>query len=183
MKREQIKRRTLNLEKVLALAGECLHATPVRMGNYPCKACYQKAHRKLPGRRDRTLAYNRKYRAENLELEKQRQKLWIINNREQRRAIDRNSNLRKLYGITTADYECLFASQSGKCAICGDAAGGKGNRASLHVDHEHSTGTIRGLLCGPCNVGIGSLRDRQDLLLKAVDYLKKHAHKTAGRCG
>jgi hypothetical protein len=57
------------------------------------------------------------------------------------------------------------------CAICG-SMGGVGRHGQLHIDHDHVTGEVRGVLCHECNTGIGKLRDDPDLLLAAVDYLK-----------
>lgn len=80
-----------------------------------------------------------------------------------------------LYGIPPEDYKALEEAQGGKCAICGEVPSGKDSRTDgLAVDHDHGTGAIRGLLCHRCNHGIGSLRDREDLLLAAIDYLRRH---------
>jgi hypothetical protein len=76
----------------------------------------------------------------------------------------------KRYGITPDEYDVLFASQSGKCAICKNA-----DSKQLSVDHCHITGKVRELLCTRCNLGIGYFQDRTDLLLEAVQYLCKHA--------
>ena len=83
----------------------------------------------------------------------------------------RNSRrLKSLYGITLEEYEELAAHQSWVCWICGKEETTKDG--FLHVDHCHKTGKIRGLLCGLCNRGIGSLGDSLELLEKAVEYLK-----------
>ena len=82
----------------------------------------------------------------------------------------RRASLKSKYGITPEDYDAMFDSQSGRCAICGtDRAGGSGDR--LHVDHSHETGEVRGLLCGNCNRGIGHFKDSPDTLREAADYL------------
>lgn len=63
-----------------------------------------------------------------------------------------------------------------KCDICGmEPAKQKGRWDSLHIDHCHDSGVIRGFLCGECNFGLGKFRDRPDLLLAAADYLMRHA--------
>lgn len=76
--------------------------------------------------------------------------------------------IRVRYGITTKEYWDLVSSQRGVCAICGENNGKK-----LHIDHDHKSGVVRGLLCGKCNRGIGLFKDSTDLILKALKYLKK----------
>ena len=63
----------------------------------------------------------------------------------------------------------MLAAQDGKCAICGTTS--TGNRKAFHVDHDHKTGKVRGLLCSNCNTGIGNLRDDIGLLNRAIEYL------------
>lgn len=70
------------------------------------------------------------------------------------------------YGITVEDYDVLLAEQGGKCAVCGEVPSHR-----LHVDHDHETGRVRGLLCTWCNKGLGSFRDDPDKLLSAAAYL------------
>ena len=82
-----------------------------------------------------------------------------------------NYRLQQRYGIDTAGYEALLEAQNGACAICGDGECSDGRK--LHVDHDHDTGEIRGLLCYRCNAGIGLLRDDVTLVKKAVEYLNR----------
>jgi hypothetical protein len=74
------------------------------------------------------------------------------------------------YGLSKEDYNNLFQKQKGCCAICGIHQSESKHR--LHIDHDHNTGKVRGLLCGNCNTGIGNLRDSIDLLKKAIGYLE-----------
>lgn len=85
----------------------------------------------------------------------------------------RNSNLKKLYGITHADYEVMFAAQQGRCAICPATVPGGGYK-HFAVDHNHRTGKVRALLCHACNTGLGRFKDDPALLREAVAYLVKH---------
>ena len=98
----------------------------------------------------------------------ERSRLWKIKNKT--RAKD--TWLKKKYGISFADHVAMFASQKGKCAICGieevDAP-----RKTLFVDHCHTTGDIRGLLCHHCNSGLGHFMDNIDFLSAAISYLTK----------
>jgi hypothetical protein len=57
------------------------------------------------------------------------------------------------------------------CEICG---GDPVNASVLSLDHEHLTGTFRGWLCSPCNLGLGNFRDSSDLLVAAARYLRSH---------
>lgn len=68
-------------------------------------------------------------------------------------------------GITYTDYEAMYATQNGNCLICGEW------QPLLHIDHDHKTGVIRGLLCRGCNYGLGNFRDSCSNLQKAIDYL------------
>jgi len=79
---------------------------------------------------------------------------------------------RKTYNISASDVERLYKLQAGKCAVCGDQLiiGTK----RLHIDHNHITGKVRGLLCLQCNAGIGSFDDSVSILFKAAAYLEKH---------
>jgi len=72
------------------------------------------------------------------------------------------------YGLTTEQYTDLVNKQAGKCAICGEAPK---TLRGLHIDHCHSTGKVRGLLCHTCNVGIGALREDPKIFAKALEYL------------
>lgn len=82
----------------------------------------------------------------------------------------RNTAYKKLYGITIQQYEELFTEQKGKCAICYSDVNDK-IRSTLSVDHDHTTGRIRGLLCSKCNAGLGMFKDSPVLLQKAAEYL------------
>ena len=72
------------------------------------------------------------------------------------------------YGLSKEDYQKMWDSQKGKCAICGKSFD-KENVA--HIDHNHKTKRVRGLLCKMCNWGIGHFDDDKELLLKAIKYL------------
>lgn len=75
------------------------------------------------------------------------------------------------YGLEPEQYEALLAAQDGLCAVCCSPGGARG----LAVDHDHASGRVRGLLCGPCNSAIGLLKERPDNFERAVAYLKKDA--------
>lgn len=75
---------------------------------------------------------------------------------------------RNKYDLTPIVYNDILISQKGLCSICGKVCK-SGNR--LAVDHNHKTGTYRGLLCVKCNTGLGQFNDNPDLLENAIKYL------------
>lgn len=84
----------------------------------------------------------------------------------------RNWSLRKKYGIEPEEYDRLFVKQHGRCAIC-DRHQSELNRR-LAVDHDHSTGVVRALLCDGCNRGLGMFHDDPILLQSALSFLLNH---------
>jgi hypothetical protein len=84
----------------------------------------------------------------------------------------RAAGLRGLYGITLEDFEAMLVAQGGACAVCGKTRpGGRGNR--FHVDHDHVTDRIRGLLCTSCNLILGHAKDQIPVLAALIGYLQK----------
>lgn len=79
----------------------------------------------------------------------------------------RNRRLKYDHGITARDYDLLFAAQQGKCAICHQPQLTK----ALAVDHNHTTGKVRALLCNGCNTGLGSFKENRLALSNAIAYL------------
>ena len=78
-------------------------------------------------------------------------------------------NLEYLYGITIEQRDEMIEQQQGKCAIC--LSSDPGGNGQWHVDHNHKTGEIRGMLCHHCNIGLGMFKDNPNLLLAAEVYL------------
>lgn len=79
------------------------------------------------------------------------------------------------YGISPSTYKEMFKKQAGKCAICKRKQPKNARHFKrLCIDHCHSTGKVRGLLCTKCNHGIGEFRDNPKLCIKAATYLRKH---------
>jgi len=74
------------------------------------------------------------------------------------------------YGITREQYLALWREQGGVCAICCRPPRGA---LLLSVDHDHVTGHIKGLLCQPCNVSIGLLRDDPKVIRRAAEYVAR----------
>ena len=86
-----------------------------------------------------------------------------------RKAASHERTVGKTYGLKQGQYEQLYKAQGGSCYICQRA---KGLTKKLSVDHDHKTGYVRGLLCGPCNKILGHLRDDPDLALRIYTYLE-----------
>lgn len=88
------------------------------------------------------------------------------------RNVDHVEAMRKksVYG-PDADVGALLEKQGGGCGICGDTE--PTTKRPWHIDHDHETGKVRGVLCHHCNVGIGNLRDDPELLRAAIAWLEQ----------
>lgn len=82
----------------------------------------------------------------------------------------KEDQLKRNYKISLEDYNFIYESQKGKCAICGKDR--KELKYDLAIDHNHTTGKIRGLLCNSCNSLIGCAEDNKDIIQSAIDYLR-----------
>lgn len=81
------------------------------------------------------------------------------------------SRVKLLYGLEPEQYKEMHKAQQGKCAICNEEPNTK---RGLHVDHNHETGKVRGLLCHGCNVALGSFKEDVTRLNKAIEYLRSN---------
>ena len=79
----------------------------------------------------------------------------------------------KSFGISVEEYEKMIELQENKCAIC-DVHHSELNKL-LSVDHNHSTGKVRGLLCVRCNFGIGYFKENIKILERAIEYVVKNS--------
>lgn len=77
------------------------------------------------------------------------------------------------YGMTVEEYDSMLSFQGGVCASCGGEAKGRW-KSRLHIDHDHSTGKVRGLLCQNCNIALGQLKDSISRISKLLEYKRKH---------
>jgi hypothetical protein len=85
----------------------------------------------------------------------------------------RKSSRRKyLYGLTPEQYENMIINQGFKCAICGIHETAIKGKRRLCIDHCHTTGKVRGLLCPNCNLMLGTARDNPDYLREGAKYLE-----------
>lgn len=115
---------------------------------------YQKARKSTPAGKKRHAAEQRAWRA------KHRERL--------RTSEVYGQRYLRNYGLTKDDYEILLKHQDGRCAICRSPPKGK----RLAVDHCHTTGRVRGLLCEPCNHGLGKFADDPERCRAAAAYLE-----------
>jgi hypothetical protein len=129
-----------------------------------CKSCSREIRRAwYAANRKASIANVKRWQQENKEhLHAYRREY-----RKRRKDEDRDAHLRRTFGFSTAEYEELLARQGGGCAICGR----RPRKAALHVDHDHATGMIRGLLCVGCNNALGQFHDDPTLLYRAADYV------------
>ena len=81
----------------------------------------------------------------------------------------RKWKLKKKYGMTLEQYDELFAQQDGRCGACGEEERLEG---PLSIDHDHTTGIVRGLLCRSCNLALGHAFDSPERLRQLITYLE-----------
>ncbi len=76
----------------------------------------------------------------------------------------------RLYGVTQEKFDSMLKEQGGVCRICRkDSNGGR----AWNVDHDHNTGTVRGLLCTNCNIGLGQFQENVETLANAIKYIQE----------
>ena len=95
----------------------------------------------------------------------------------------KNSVIKATYGITLDEYKIIWDQQKGVCAICKNPETRKsryGGICLLHIDHNHTTNKVRGLLCNLCNQALGRFRDNQNILKSAIEYLNKFNQNKQG---
>lgn len=99
-------------------------------------------------------------------------KEWRKKNPEKDRVIaKRSEHKRRLVrrGLNDSEHVELLASCENRCMICSGINKGK----ELHIDHDHISGSVRGLLCTKCNTGLGLFNDNEELLRRAIEYLRR----------
>ena len=127
----------------------------------------------------RRATYQRKYREENIERIREKDR---IRARKRKEALLNQRRIRE-FGITTADYEEMFKDQNGTCLICNKKQKVNGKK-HLFIDHNHETGQVRGLLCNYCNSLLGFCFEDPTILNGAITYLemfnkgKQHEQRT-----
>lgn len=92
---------------------------------------------------------------------------WNKNNPEKAKSAAIATSRKLRFGISREEYSQMLVNQNNSCAICK-----KEIKWEAHVDHCHTTGKIRGLLCRNCNLGLGGFKDNIDTIRKAIDYVQ-----------
>jgi hypothetical protein len=113
-----------------------------------CKTCYTE--------------YIREYRKNNKEQYRATQRKWW--NKDPQANTTRHKE--RKYGLEKGEYQELFDRQDGRCGICKEPLIGSG-----HIDHDHNTQKVRGILCKNCNTGLGAFKDVPERLQNAIKYL------------
>ena len=136
--------------------------------------------------KDKELAreYNKKYKIENRDkineiqrryTEKNRAAVYDRNRRykeknpEKFKKLTRLSWMRRVYGLTEESFNSMLLGQGGVCAICKKDDWGQ---QGPHIDHDHETNDVRGILCHYCNAGLGHFRDNPEYMASAIKYIE-----------
>lgn len=183
-------------ESIVKVCKKCGPLTLDRVVSYrgnhinECKKCKLEAGRAWNAKnKQKKVDYQAQYVKDNREKVNEAARLQRVRKPEQYRGYVKryadshrdelyNRQAKRLYGITSHEYAEMMAKQGGVCAICLHPETRKsrteGQVCRLAVDHCHSTGTIRQLLCHSCNTGIGKFQDSIELMKAAIQYLEKH---------
>jgi hypothetical protein len=151
-----------------------------------CKKCNDKLYRKYIKKDKLNPMFNdkglkectkcKKYLSkEKYNKRKKRKSGYELVCRECKSDVNRNYLLKNTFNVTLEEYNRMLKLQNNVCGICekSETTKNKNNVIySLSIDHCHTTGQIRGLLCRKCNSGLGMFKDSEILLLKAIKYLK-----------
>jgi hypothetical protein len=131
--------------------------------------------------RERRREQKRRWERDNPEKVKAARDRWRLANLERSRATalryyhahpeEKKAIYRKWkYGLPPEQHQAMLAAQGNACAICRKVI-------ELHVDHDHATSIVRGLLCRGCNGGLAGFRDNVEALAKAIEYLTAHRRR------
>lgn len=143
----------------------CNQEKPLR-AKQMCRSCYEK---QLYGTNseyaEKQRTYAKEWRKNNSERCKQRDKeRWADKEYVKHQSAYKWTKLLNSYGLDQEKYDALVTNG---CQLCGSLTAG-----AYHLDHCHTTGVFRGLLCSKCNNGLGMLGDSIASLEKAIEYLK-----------
>lgn len=130
-----------------------------------CKACSTLENREWREKNsDHKKAYDKEYSKRNKDKIKERY--------HKHATLARIKEVERLYNLTEEELQDKMNLQNGCCAICKDSLVGPNSTHSYSIDHNHSTGDARGLLCPNCNTAIGLLREDLIIFESAIEYLR-----------
>lgn len=124
--------------------------------------------------KERTIKYrevNSAYYQKNKTVRAAYMKVWRSKNKDKLKISARKKHFKRNYGLSLEDRDKMITERSNKCDICFNSFKGS---LETHVDHDHSTGKVRGLLCVNCNHGLGRFKDNITILSNAIKYLEKN---------
>lgn len=121
--------------------------------------------------KEKRRAAAREYHRTHLVERREYARRYAATHREQRRALMFMANLRR-HGVTLDQYHAMLERQGELCAICQSVL--QPINKDTHIDHDHATGKVRGLLCGACNLGLGKFKDNPAALRAAAAYVEAH---------
>jgi len=132
-------------------------------------------------RREETIKYMKEYNIKYAERRREKNskrrselheqaKIWRMNNPEKWKLITRRHMLKLKYGITIEKFDAIIKLQNGLCPIC-KLTLSEIDSKNIHVDHDHKTNRVRGVLCTNCNSGLGHAKDNVDTLQNSIEYL------------
>lgn len=99
-------------------------------------------------------------------------KAWRERNKSRHQEYMRAYNMQYWHGISLEQFTQLMEQQDGVCAICKESPIGTRGNERLHIDHDHVTNMVRGLLCSSCNTALGLLKDNVTIMNTAIAYLQ-----------
>lgn len=135
-----------------------------------CRSCFRaRAKARYPEVREQAIARAKQWRVDNIDRYRANQRRMRATPESRRK--QREYHLGKKFGMSLAQYESMLAAQGGGCGICGRPPR---DDISLHVDHDHETSAVRGILCFTCNNALGDFGDDPELLASASTYLDRH---------
>jgi hypothetical protein len=112
--------------------------------------------------------YDERYRLKNKDKIKQHKIQWYYRNKDKVKV----SNLKNKYNLTLDQYNKMLSDQNNSCKVC-NTHESKLTR-KLSVDHCHTTGKVRGMLCSACNTSLGQLKEDTKIMQKLIEYVKEH---------
>lgn len=128
-----------------------------------CTAAYQAEWGRA--NRESVIARRRAWRAANRDKANASSLAWWTNNKERAES----ARVQRVYGLAPEDFAGMVRAQEGRCAVCGESP-----ERSLHIDHDHDTGAVRGLLCNSCNLALGFLKDSPAVVERMLAYIRQH---------